>query len=365
MKHMKRKMICAAFCAAGVLSGCGQDDGSERIPEPAAYAGTTVVTTAQQVTQTEAETETTVLTAGTEPVSDTAATTGATTAGTDSATQQQTSGTAQADETTARTAESVKTTETARTTETTKVPEKTAFSTEQLTDMALRYYGSRTNHIPQFIDADPQQDGTVALHLYDLIDGHTATAEWYFVDRMTGSGKDYLEHPVALDTPEAALWNPTVSQRGDYGDNVFCGVLYLGNFPEHITENININVAFRQLIIQGDFLKDYPWISDIEDLNCAETEGKELYLIIPRDDEAHVVIRQYDPFEQKEYGRIFSSYNGAPILLRCNQSEVASDVKIQITDNAGEHPAFSPYISGRDGNPLTDCDKVKILNQTE
>lgn len=338
MKNLNQKLICIAVCAACLLTGCTR--GGEPEPE-AAPAETTAVTeeTAAETTVTAAETEA-VTTKKTERT--TAASTAATAAETSAATAAATTAA-----------------------ETTKAPETTqaakSYSDDDLITMARRYYGSRTNHIPQFIDVDTEQNGIVSLHLYDLFDGHTATAAWYYVDRTTAAGRDIMDHLINLNDPEGSLWNPEVTLRREFGDGDFCAVQYLGNTDTDLRETLRRNVALMELPMQN---QAYAWFSELPEANYAETDGGEMYLIIPRDSEAHVVITAVDPVQNKEYGRIYSSYNGAPVLLRCNQSEIASNVTIQITDNSGEHPAFSPYLSGKDGRPVTDSDHVKILNES-
>lgn len=338
MKNLNQKLICIAVCAACLLTGCTR--GGEPEPE-AAPAETTAVTeeTAAETTVTAAETEA-VTTKKTEHT--TAASTAATAAETSAATAAATTAA-----------------------ETTKAPETTqaakSYSDDDLITMARRYYGSRTNHIPQFIDIESEQDGIVSLHLYDLFDGHTSTADWYYVDRKTAAGRDIMDHLINLNDPEGSLWNPEVTLRREFGDGDFCAVQYLGNTDTDLRETLRRNVALMELPMQN---QAYAWFSELPEANYAETDGGEMYLIIPRDSEAHVVITAVDPVQNKEYGRIYSSYNGAPVLLRCNQSEIASNVTIQITDNSGEHPAFSPYLSGKDGRPVTDSDHVKILNES-
>ncbi len=332
MKNLNQKLICIAVCAACLLTGCTR--GGEPEPE-AAPAETTAVTeeTAAETTVTAAETEA-VTTKKTECT--TAASTAATAAETSAATAAAT--------TAAETTQAAK-----------------SYSDDDLITMARRYYGSRTNHIPQFIDVDTEQNGIVSLHLYDLFDGHTATAAWYYVDRTTAAGRDLMDHLINLNDPEGSLWNPEVTLRREFGDGDFCAVQYLGNTDTDLRETLRRNVALMELPMQN---QAYAWFSELPEANYAETDGGEMYLIIPRDSEAHIVITAVDPVQNKEYGRIYSSYNGAPVLLRCNQSEIASNVTIQITDNSGEHPAFSPYLSGKDGRPVTDSDHVKILNES-
>ena len=341
MKNLNQKLICIAVCAAGMLTGCGRVGE----PEPAAAPAETTAVTEETAAETAG---TTAAAAETE-----AAATKKTEKTTDASAKTETIAATTAAETTGAA-------ETTAAPETT--PELRAYTDDELITLARRYYGSRANYIPQFIDVVSEQDGIVTLHLYDLFDDHVSTAEWYYVDRKTAAGRNVTEHLINLTDPEDKPWDPEVTLRKNFGDGNFCAVLYLGNTDTDLRETLRRNVALMELPMQNE---DYKWFKDMPEANYAEIDGGELYLIIPRDSEAHVVITACDPVGNKEYGRIYSSYNGAPILLRCNQSEIASNVRIQITDNSGEHPAFSPYLSGKDGSPLTDSDHVKILNETE
>lgn len=248
------------------------------------------------------------------------------------------------------------------TTDTSVASENNAiYADEELCYLAGRYYGARTNYIPEFIEIESEEDEIVTIHLYDVLDGHTATADWYYVDRRTAAGTDIAGHEIDLNQP-LECWNPEVSLREKLGADDFCGVLYLGSFDSGITGDNIYSAVYKNLLEQSGFAGECEWFSEMKDGNFVKMDGEQVYLIIPRDDEAHVIIHHVEPVENKDYGRIYSSYNGAPFLLVCNVSEIASNVSIQITDNSGEHPVFAPYLSGKDGSPQTDCENVKIFN---
>ena len=235
------------------------------------------------------------------------------------------------------------------------------FTDAELCVMAQFYYGSRKNYIPEHIEAEGEENGIVTIHLYNETADHTATLEWYYIDRVTGKGTDLMENPVDLTEPPAEVWEPVVPQRSQIKGDARCALLYLGYIDTDIAEYMQKNVAYREMTVDDD----YAWLAGLPAQNFAETpDGQELYLVIPRDSEANVKVRIYDFASDSVSAPIYSSYSGAPFLLRCNVSEIASDVRISVTDNAGEHPAFSPYISGEDGSPKTDAGEelVTILN---
>ena len=274
-------------------------------------------------------------------------------------------------ETTVSQTEASTTAETTVTAEQTAVTEQTTvtepaskgYTDEELCVMAQFYYGSRHNYIPDRIETEGAENGIVTIHLYNELPDHTATLAWYYIDRETGKGTDLLEEPVDLTEPAAEVWDPDVPQRSLIEGSARCALLYLGYIDTPLAEYTAKNVAYREMTMDSD----YAWLADLPALNYAETqEGQELYLVIPRDRDANVKVRLYDFVSDSVSGMIYSSYCGAPFLLRCNVSEIVSDVRISMTDNAGEHPAFSPYISGEDGAPKTDLGEeyVTILNQS-
>ena len=310
---MKRYiLLLASLSLLSALTSCGHDNRStsESVSVPKPAATTAVTTSTQEVT--------TVKTSGTEATTET---------------------------------------ETEESTE----PGREA-SEDELIYLATRYYGSRNNHIPEFVDVLPQEDGTAAIHLYDIYDGHASTCDWYYIDPSTCKGTDILSRDVDLNFKEADMWAPEVEQRSELSESgAFCGIAYIGYMPE-MMEYSQDNVALRETFIQSGAIDKFSFIPDITEKYFAGTwHGTELYLVIPRDPDAHVVVTQYDMETDSETGRIYSSYNGSPFLLRCNYSDISSDVRITITDNEGEHQTFSPYISLRDGEPTTDCSDVKIF----
>lgn len=331
MKQKKMISLCALLLAAGMLTACGGESSTT------AECGNAETTTAASDT-TAAPADTTV-----SPAADTTASSADTTD-------------PSAEETAASLNETVPA-------ESRAVSDDT-FSDDMLIFLASRYYGSRNNWVPEFIDVDSTEDpDTAAIHLYDLIDNHTSTRDWYYVSRKSGSGEDFLGNPVNLNERPIEVYDPEVPQRADIPDTACCGVQYIGSFPAGTGKATGYNAALIEYLIQEGYDEEYPFLGALmNEKTFAETpSAQELYLIIPRDREAQVVVTQNDPVEGSIWGRIYSSYNGTPFLLYCNHSEIASDVQIQITDNSGVHEAFSVYLSGMDGSPKADKDCAYIL----
>lgn len=245
-------------------------------------------------------------------------------------------------------------------------PASFTFTTDNLlTDLARVYYGTRSNHMPQFVDVASASGGErVMLHLYDLTDNHTSTLAWYEIDRFTCKGMDTgTGAAVDLNAKPAEMWNPEVEQRSTLrSSGSFCGIVYLGSVPSSKILYSPDDEFYIGMLNDTGLAEKYPFLTEIPATNFATTlRGTELYLIIPKDNEAQVRVAEYDFVADKETGDVFSSYMGAPFLLKCNYSDIGSDVRIYVTDNSGQHPAFSPYLSGEDGKPRTDSDRVRVL----
>ena len=354
MKHMTIRIFCLALCTSLVLSGCTPKGGDSQTAEG---NSTETVTEETEGTEETSASETAVTDVTDKNEAKTTAVSGTDVSG-DAKVSDTVSETAKVSETT-------KKSETAKAPDITEVKESPApapsegnkpdtysdpseygYSDDELCSMAIRYYASSSNYRPDHAEVDGTDGNTVSIHLYDDTDGtHTSTSAWYYVDRMTGKGENVIGNPVDLTAPPE-LWNPNVPPRAKIEDGKWCGVVFIGYIDTDIETYIARNVAYREFTLQED---DYTWLADLPKQNRVETSnGNELYLLIPRDDEANVRISKVDD-EGNASERIYNSYKGAPILLRCNVSEIRPDVIIEITDNSGEHKGFAPSISGRDG----------------
>ena len=241
--------------------------------------------------------------------------------------------------------------------------EEADFDQENAKYLAIRYFGTRNNIYPEFCDIDFKQNGDAMLLLYSLFDGHTNLYANYTVDTKTLKGTDSLGNPVDLNDPPAEMWQPDVPERAEMRDKgAFCGIAYVDALYPEFIEYTGTNVMFREIFLQSGILDKFNFVASIPESNYAQTKlGSELYLIIPRDPEARVTVTQYDFENDRELGSIYSSYDGSPFLLKCNYSDISSDIKIKIVDNEGEHEIFSPYISMMDGSATATSDKVMVF----
>ncbi len=73
-----------------------------------------------------------------------------------------------------------------------------ASTEEQLMALAWEYLAAKNGTGPQYVEVQPgEQEGTYAVHAYDMVDGHSATYDWYYVD-ATGVGTNILGEAVDL-----------------------------------------------------------------------------------------------------------------------------------------------------------------------
>ena len=234
-------------------------------------------------------------------------------------------------------------------------------SDAKIENAARRYYGSRTNHIPEFIYVESYElPKTAVVHLYDLYDGHTSSCDWYYIDRFTLKGKNILEEEIDLSSPVAEYWKPEVPVREELAQGgYFCGIVYLGGIDPDCFDFDSI----KETALNSGYAEKYAFLNELPIGNFAATvNGTELYLVIPADANARVFIDEYNFIENYPIGLIYSGYTGTPFLLKCNYSDIESDVRIGIIDASGGHPNFSPYISTMDGSVKVTYEGVKILN---
>ncbi len=72
------------------------------------------------------------------------------------------------------------------------------YTQEELEQMALDYYEKQTGYRPNSVASEKQQDGLVIIQLYDNLENHNSTADWYTIDPKTAKGTDILENEIDL-----------------------------------------------------------------------------------------------------------------------------------------------------------------------
>lgn len=74
------------------------------------------------------------------------------------------------------------------------------YTNEDLIRMAGDYYRSIHGETPPEIEVDSENGDEVTIHLYEDMGDHTATMDWYTVDRKSLKGHDVLENEIDFST---------------------------------------------------------------------------------------------------------------------------------------------------------------------
>ena len=70
---------------------------------------------------------------------------------------------------------------------------------DPMTQKIVNYRKSRGEYIPAFIDITYEDETTVSVHLYDVVDDHIATTDWYTFDSTTGIGTNVLGEEININ----------------------------------------------------------------------------------------------------------------------------------------------------------------------
>ena len=133
--------------------------------------------------------------------------------------------------------------------------------------------------------------------------------------------------------------NSTPEEEVKWETNDLCAVVFLGygsdfsSFSQ--TENFEANC------------KRFPSLEKMSEF-AVETEGDEVFYIIPRYADATIAVHQYNFDIEKEretIGKKFYQGGFEPILLRCNFSDLHPNTLVTVTGN-GENVEFNPRNNG-------------------
>lgn len=135
-------------------------------------------------------------------------------------------------------------------------------------------------------------------------------------------------------------------QVADNGD--ICAVGYLGYFDGNYED---LDAYFKYLGI----LDDYDFLSDIDEEHFIDQEGYELYVVVPKTKEFSLIVNEYLMNDNPpnyagpgdELGRFF---DGCPVLMRGNISEVLPNLYFETENPNGDFIAYNPCLSLRDGS---------------
>ena len=129
-----------------------------------------------------------------------------------------------------------------------------------------------------------------------------------------------------------------------------CGVAYVG-FVEGTSGD-----GYGAIIEESGLMEYYSFVSEIPSERFVETDGYEIYCIVPASLDYSVKVEEVSLPENTEAWEpivgeiIYESTTGEPILLKCNESDIFTNVLVTITTPDGKEKKISPYLSLMDGS---------------
>ena len=195
-------------------------------------------------------------------------------------------------------------------------------------------------------DSTSQSTSTTTSSSTEATENTTATTTSSTTDTTA------TQEPESSVPDEAEVWDPAVIQRQIMFDEGYtCGVILLGYIDGAATAD-----DCKNIFLDSVYAEEFEFITDIPDENCVITEnGTELYLIIPcNTDDVQVTVREWQLTEDNDYmggagDVLYSSEYGAPVLIKCNVSDIMPNTVVIIEDN-GDTLQWSPHISLKDGS---------------
>lgn len=112
-----------------------------------------------------------------------------------------------------------------------------------------------------------------------------------------------------------------------------------------------MGTGYEEFFKEQGYLEKYPFIVDIPYERYVETDGNEMYCIVPKDRKSSISVTEwkYSPRGGK-YGKVlYKSDSGEPILITCNEKSGVPNVKVVIVDSDGKVFEFSPYFNSQLG----------------
>ena len=74
------------------------------------------------------------------------------------------------------------------------------YTDSELCAKAKKYYLKVHGQEPPIAKVEGYNGNEVTIHLYEILDNHMATWDWYYIDRTTGKGKDFSSQSIDIST---------------------------------------------------------------------------------------------------------------------------------------------------------------------
>ena len=164
-----------------------------------------------------------------------------------------------------------------------------------------------------------------------------------YPDESRISGSSSVKQPNNTNADEAAL--TALRQKINYHSKG-AGVAFIG-----YVESGSSEIDLRAYYASSETGKAYP---DLGHAPLYMAEGQELYAIIPPNDKGTITVYPSTMTDDGEYADdksnpLHAGEPGEPLLLRCNLSEIYSNVLIAATDGGGAID-FRPSLSMENGH---------------
>lgn len=126
------------------------------------------------------------------------------------------------------------------------------------------------------------------------------------------------------------------------------GVAFIGYLNEHLTKG-----EILDFVKESACGKKYDFLCETSAQNIVDAYGYELFAIVPKSEKGTVTIYEAEMTEDGEYKDLrdrvlYKGKPGEPVILKCNISEVYSNVLVVSVEN-NEITEFRPSLSMRDG----------------
>ena len=240
-------------------------------------------------------------------------------------------------------------------------------STDVLLTQAKMFHASAYNHMPEFAEITETNGNEVTVKLYDMRANGEKVLNEVIVDPTTGTGKEKntgRTFQITSNQPmNEPLWEPDNEVFSLVPAGKDAAVIYVGS-QKKAEEIVDPETPMKYFVENSALAKKHPFLSEIPEQNVVYTDkGSELWVIIPKSAASTITVWERDPATNTAKYRLTETYNGSPIILSCNYSDIGSDVSVQIKYIGGKTCApFSPYISMKDGEPTTtDETNVSVI----
>ena len=181
------------------------------------------------------------------------------------------------------------------------------------------------------------------------------------VDEPSGAGITAPEDSLfTAEQVEEAEIECVMIQQGLIGSYNICAVAMIG-FAEGDLEDHLVEIV-----------RDFPVVAAIPSDHWIETEGDEVYLVIPRDPNASVAVNEWvmsptsstGPYEGEVGDVLYRSDYGDPIIVRGNISEISPNIMISIVEDHGDSLNYIPFCNLLDGTLDIPAGSPSVLDYT-